>query len=102
MWTSDSYELQEAARRQLDIVEMYVVLLTTIAFGPLCPLLYLAALIFVGTNICSVYWIRTKARRTDTHLQRLADKVVVQHPKKIFSFLVVFTQWFVATGVFVE
>ena len=81
---------------------MYVVLLATIAFGPLCPLLYLAALIFAATNMCSIYWIKTKAKHTDTHLQRLADKVVVQHPTRLFVFVVVITQWFVATGVFVE
>ena len=95
-------ESQKAERRKLDIVEMYVVLLAAIAFGPLCPLLYLGALIFAGTNMCSVYWIRTKAKHTDTHLQRLADKVVVQHPTRLFAFFAVFTQWFVATGVFVE
>jgi len=65
-------------------------------------LLYLAALIFAGTNMCSDYWIRTKAKHTDTHLQRLADKVVVQHPTRLFACCTVFTQWFVATGVFVE
>ena len=95
-------ESQKAERRKLDIVEMYVVLLAAIAFGPLCPLLYLGALIFAGTNMCSVYWIRTNARHTDTHLQRLADKVVVQHPTRLFAFFAVFTQWLVATGVFVE
>ena len=95
-------ESQKAESRKLDIVEMYVVLLAAIAFGPLCPLLYLGALIFAGTNMCSVYWIRTRAKHTDTHLQRLADKVVVQHPTTRFAFFAVFTQWFVATGVFVE
>ena len=99
----DTFEetLEEAERRKQGIVHTYVALLAAIVFGPLCPLMFLVAPIFAGASLCATSWIRTRAK-PDTHLQRLADKVLVQQPTRIFSLSAVFTQWLVAAGVFYE
>ena len=81
-------------------VDIYLVLLALIVFGPLCPLLFIMAPIFAVANLCSVNWVRTQKR--DAYLQQLADKVVVQHPTVLFSLFAVFTQWLVAIATFIE
>ena len=92
---------QEAEQHKLANVDTYLVLLALIIFGPLCPLLFIMAPIFVVANLCSINWVRTQ-KQDDAYLQRLADKVVVQHPVFLFSLCAVFTQWVVAIAIFIE
>ena len=92
---------QEAEQHKLANVDTYLVLLALIIFGPLCPLLFIMAPIFVVANLCSINWVRTQ-KQDDAYLQRLADKVVAQHPTVLVSLCAVFTQWVVAIAIFIE
>ena len=93
--------LKEAEQHKLANVDTYLVLLALIIFGPLCPLLFIMAPIFVVANLCSINWVRTQ-KQDDAYLQRLADKVVAQHPTVLVSLCAVFTQWVVAIAIFIE
>ena len=93
--------LCRAETRKVALVEMYIVLLVLIAFGPLCPLLFLIAPICVSNQLSAISWVRSQVKR-ESYLQHLVDKVVVQHPTHLFSFFAVSMQWLVASSVFVD
>jgi hypothetical protein len=92
--------LKEAERRKEANVELYLVLLALVAFGPLCPLLFVMAPMLAVCNLSSVSWVRSQ--NLDTHVQQLANSVVVQHPTTLFSLFAVSIQWLVATAIFIE
>ena len=92
---------QEPSSQQTDIVATYRTLLVVVAFGSLCPLLFLMAPLFVFSNLCAVSWIGQQRGVYTTH-QVLARKLMVQHPTTLFSLFAVFSQWAVAALLFVD
>ena len=92
---------KEAQARKTDLVYMYTVLLILIAFGPLCPLLFLTAPIYAWSNLSAISWLRSQAKR-ERYLQHMIDKAEVQHPISLFSLSAVFGQLCVVSSVFVD
>ena len=83
---------QEALKRQAEIVTKLTTMLTFIVFGPLCPLLMLAAPVWAATNHCTNYWFQRQ--QGSIHIgKKIAHKILGQQPTVLFGICAHFGQW---------
>jgi len=99
--------IKEAYSHQVQIVATYRTLLIGVAFGSLSPLLMLLAPLVAFSNLCAFIWIEQQRLLSSvfgvyTAEQMLARKIIPQHPTTLFSVFAVFSQWAVATSLFVD
>jgi len=93
--------LKEALKRQADIVTKLTTMLTFIVFGPLCPLLMVAAPVWAATNHCTNYWLQHQQGPSSIHKQ-IAIKILGQQPTVLYGICAHFGQWAMVTCIAID
>ena len=91
--------VQEAVKRQTQILVVFIMLLSLSVLGQLCPLLLLLAPLWVWTNHCTVIWLQQYGHSAS---KRVVDQVLVQQPTTVFGVVGRISQCAVAIVVFVD